>query len=99
LASVVVAGCVIVVSAAETARVTARPLMGLSFPSRTVTVIVLVPVAAVIVASEAETVERVAETAPGVTVTLGAAVVTEFPLITAWTWLAVPATTPVRVPV
>jgi hypothetical protein len=99
LALVVPTGWVSVLPVPVATRTTVAPAIGLPAASFAVTVMVLVPLVAVIVVGEAKTVDCAAETVPGVTVTLGAAVVTEFPLITAWTWLAVPATTPVRVPV
>src|SRR3989442_15333442 len=74
LALVGAAGCVSVFPLPVAASTTVAPLMGLPFASRAVTVIVDVPLPAVIDAGDAATLDRDAETAPVGTVTVGVCV-------------------------
>jgi len=82
LAFVVPTGCVKVLPVPVAANTTVAPCIGLLFASRAVTVIVLAPPPAVIVAGAADTVDWMADTAPTVTVTL-AVCVTAVPFIVA----------------
>ncbi len=70
LAFVGLAGCVSVLPEPVVARTTVAPLMGLPFASRAVTVIVDVPLPAVIEVGDAVTVDCEADTGPAVTVML-----------------------------
>jgi len=70
LAFVGLAGCVSVLPEPVVARTTVAPLMGLPFASRAVTVIVDVPLPAVIEVGDAVTVDCEADTDPAVTVTV-----------------------------
>ncbi len=97
LALVGLAGCVSVLPEPVADRTTVAPLIRLPLASRAVTVIVDVPLPAVIEVGAAVTVDCEAETAGAVTVTV-AVCVTATPLIVAETVLE-PATVELRLPV
>src|SRR6059036_933562 len=98
LASVVLLGCVSVLPVVGVAaRTTVAPWMGLSFASRAVTVMVEVPLPAVI-GEVALSVDRAADTGPGFTTTLALCVSTRLPFTVAVTVL-VPAAVELNVPV
>src|SRR5213080_4123011 len=97
LASVVLLGCVSVLPVVGVAaRTTVAPWMGLSFASRAVTVMVEVPLPAVI-GEVALSVDRAADTGPGFTTTLALCVSTRLPFTVAVTVL-VPAAVELNVP-
>ena len=97
LASVVPLGCVSVLPVVGVAaRTTVAPWMGLSFASRAVTVMVEVPLPAVI-GEVALSVDRAADTGPGFTTTLALCVSTRLPFTVAVTVL-VPAAVELNVP-
>jgi len=96
-ASVVLLGCVSVLPVVGVAaRTTVAPWMGLSFASRAVTVMVEVPLPAVI-GEVALSVDRAADTGPGFTTTLALCVSTRLPFTVAVTVL-VPAAVELNVP-
>src|SRR5947208_13659421 len=66
---VVLAGCLSVLPVPVAESATVAPLMAFPFPSRAVTVIVDVPLPAVIEVGDAVTLDCDADTGPGVTVT------------------------------
>src|SRR5437773_941264 len=97
LASVVLLGCVSVLPVVGVAaRTTVAPWMGLSFASRAVTVMVEVPLPAVI-GEVALSVDRAADTGPGFTTTLALCVSTRLPFTVAVTVL-LPAAVELNVP-
>ena len=93
---VVLAGCVSVLPVPVAERATVAPLMAFPFPSRAVTVIVDVPLPAVIEVGDAVTLDCDADTGPGVTVTAAVWLIST-PLIVADTVLD-PATVELRLP-
>ena len=99
-ASVTAPGCVRVLPEPVAESTTASPGMTLLFPSRAVTVMVLVGPLAAMLVGEATIVEFVAETAPGFTTTAGCVVIGVAPMVTTTVllWATVDVNEPVITP-
>ena len=97
LAFVELAGCVSVLPEPVALSVTVAPLTGFPFASRAVTVIVEVPLPAVIEVGDAVTVDCEADTPPAVTVTAAVCVIATPPAVAETVF--VPATVELSVPV